>query len=343
MPIIKIYKEEYQNPKALDIGCGRGEFIEILIEQGFTAEGVDINQKLIEIAERKGLRVYCDDALSFLRKVQDGYYNLVSLIHVVEHLEFEYLFKLLREIYRVLSPQGCLIIETPYTKNIVLGTYNFWLDPTHLRPVNVKLVKAIGEYLGFVHIDFYPLQSIPPSELRDVRLLDAFMTTSPDVSMVLIKGESKGELLNQLIKVTESLRQRATVDLEQIIDIYDNKVRESFLYLELIKREFNSLKREFNSLKSQIESNSQLLNNIANIANEALARANSVVTSQFWRSYDKLRKLRKFLIRKKKEFSERILRKSQKLTNLSAKEEPLSIEEENLKRRLEFLRRRIRD
>lgn len=241
-----------------------------------------------------------------------------------------------REIYRVLSPQGCLIIETPYTKNIVLGTYNFWLDPTHLRPVNVKLVKALGEYLGFVHFDFYPLQSIPLSELTEVRLLDAFRTTSPDVSMVLIKGESKGELLEQLINVTESLRQRATVDLEQIIDIYDLRGRERYEKLE-------SMYQVLECLKVQMDLQSKTLQNLSNIANEALARANSVVTSQFWRSYDKLRRLRKFLIRKKKEFAERILRKSQKFTNLSAKEEPLSIEEETLKRRLEFLRRRLRD
>lgn len=145
----------------LDIGCGRGDWLELLREEGIEAEAVDSNAVLVERCLRSGFKVAHSDALLHLRSLPDAALNAVSAFHVVEHLPFETLVNLLDEIHRALKPGGLLMLETPSPENLVVAASNFYSDPTHNRPVSAHTLKFILKERGF---DDIRLQFLHPVE-----------------------------------------------------------------------------------------------------------------------------------------------------------------------------------
>ncbi|MGC9144443.1 class I SAM-dependent methyltransferase, partial [Hydrogenobaculum sp.] len=117
-PLLKVYAEAYPSskPKALDIGCGRGEMLSLYKDYGFEAFGIDINKEFVEYTKSKGFDVTYADALDFLKSQEDNTYDIISLIHVLEHLEFEYAFELYKEVLRVLKPGGSFLVEFPFAE-----------------------------------------------------------------------------------------------------------------------------------------------------------------------------------------------------------------------------------
>lgn len=145
----------------LDIGCGRGDWLELLAGEAIEAEAVDSNNVLVERCRRSGLKVALSDALDYLRSQPDASLNAVTAFHVIEHLPFETLVSLLDEIRRVLKPGGLVMLETPSPENLVVAACNFYSDPTHNRPVSAHTLKFILMERGFEEIR---LQFLHPVE-----------------------------------------------------------------------------------------------------------------------------------------------------------------------------------
>jgi 2-polyprenyl-3-methyl-5-hydroxy-6-metoxy-1,4-benzoquinol methylase len=145
----------------LDIGCGRGEFLELLREKAVRAEGVDFNRVLVERCREMGLEVAEAEALAFLRQRKANSYAVVSAIHVVEHLPFRALIALLDEVLRVLRPGGLAIFETPNPENVLVGSVNFYTDPTHRKPLPSPLMQFLVEMRGFCHVEVLKLHPYP--------------------------------------------------------------------------------------------------------------------------------------------------------------------------------------
>jgi len=124
----------------LDIGCGRGEWLELLKENNLNARGLDLNQVMVRMCRDKGLNVEEGEALSFLKSLPDSSLGAVTGFHLIEHYGFEFLVKLLGEILRVLKPGGIVIFETPNPGNILVGSCNFYIDPTHNKPLPSILI-----------------------------------------------------------------------------------------------------------------------------------------------------------------------------------------------------------
>lgn len=154
-------KEAGITNNVLDIGCGRGDWLELLAEEGVDAQAVDSNHVLVERCRKSGFKVAHADALAHLRSLPDASLNAVTAFHVVEHLAFETLVKLLDETRRVLKPGGLLMLETPSPENLVVAACNFYSDPTHQRPVSAHTLKFILEERGFERIR---LQFLHPVE-----------------------------------------------------------------------------------------------------------------------------------------------------------------------------------
>lgn len=133
----------------IDIGCGRGEWLDAVSNAGFKSLGIEANPIYASLCRGKGHEITQGDALEALRVIPSDTARLISLFHVVEHLEFEYLIGLLVEAHRVLAPGGRIVIETPNPDSIHVATSLFWLDPTHRRPVPHLLMELILEALAF--------------------------------------------------------------------------------------------------------------------------------------------------------------------------------------------------
>lgn len=230
----------FKNPSAVDLGCGRGEFLEVLLAGGFKAKGVDLDAGMLKACQELRLPAEKGDALALLAKLPKQSQVVVSAFHVVEHIPFEQLQTLVSEAYRVLKPGGIMILETPNPENITVATANFYLDPTHQRPIPPPLLSFIGEYAGFERVKTLRLQESP--ELREkvaVNLSDVLGGVSPDYSIVAQKAGSKktmsaldeafakdygltsGDLANRY----EESHQRALEEINQVKAATENELR----------------------------------------------------------------------------------------------------------------------
>jgi SAM-dependent methyltransferase len=133
----------------IDIGCGRGEWLEALRDNGFIGRGIDMNRVFVDACRRLGLEVIQGDAIDSLRAMHDGSVGAVTAIHVVEHLPFEHVITLLDEVRRVLRPGGLILLETPNPENLSVAHHLFYLDPTHRNPLPPEALRWIVEARGF--------------------------------------------------------------------------------------------------------------------------------------------------------------------------------------------------
>jgi O-antigen chain-terminating methyltransferase len=154
----------------LDLGCGRGEWLELLAEQGWHARGLDSNRVMVEECRQRGLAVSEGDVLAHLRSLPDASLGAVTAFHVLEHLPLEVLLRFLDETARVLRPGGIAIFETPNPENLVVGGCDFYRDPTHQRPLHPDTVQFLVEQRGLVRVEILrlsehriqdPLQLLP--------------------------------------------------------------------------------------------------------------------------------------------------------------------------------------
>jgi len=133
----------------LDVGCGRGDWLALLSEEGIVAYGVDIDERSIEEARSNKLDARLADAFAHLAQVPVGSLAAITAFHLVEHLSTDDLVSLLDLCYRALMPGGLLILETPNPENLVVGITDFYLDPTHRNPIPPPLLAFLTGTRGF--------------------------------------------------------------------------------------------------------------------------------------------------------------------------------------------------
>jgi len=157
LPFLEKAGVGFKDSPILDIGCGRGEWLELLKEKNLNATGIDINKIMVRTCRDMGLNVIDEDALSYLKTVKDSSMGAVTGFHIIEHYGFDYLVSLFKELFRILKPGGLVILETPNPDNILVGSCNFYLDPTHNKPLPSLLAKLLLEAHGFGHISIMNL------------------------------------------------------------------------------------------------------------------------------------------------------------------------------------------
>ena len=138
---------------AVDLGCGRGEWLSLMAAEGITGHGVEMDPRHVDECLRLGLDVRHSDALGHLRGLEDDSVGLVTAFHLAEHLPFDQLVELADQALRVLRPGGLLILESPNPDNLTVGASSFYLDPTHLRPLPPALLQFVVASRGFAGAD----------------------------------------------------------------------------------------------------------------------------------------------------------------------------------------------
>lgn len=190
LPFINQIQETHPNATALDLGCGRGEWLELLQDNQLSASGIDQDDGMLSACRSRGLNVQTGDAIAHLKSLPDDSLSIVSGFHIAEHLSLDDLQTLIKESLRILKPAGLLILEAPNTENLVVGTSSFYLDPTHRRPLPSALLSFLASHLGFARVKVLGAQeSVPLREEHGPTSLFAVLSgVSPDYAVIAQKG-----------------------------------------------------------------------------------------------------------------------------------------------------------
>tara|TARA_E500000331_G_scaffold101483_1_gene98364 strand:- start:852 stop:1961 length:1110 start_codon:yes stop_codon:yes gene_type:complete len=150
-----------RNPQAklLDIGCGRGEWLQNCRDNGFEVLGIDDNQDMVDFSQDLGLNAIKAEAKLFVKSCNSNSYDFITLFHVIEHLKDADFFSLMVECQRILKPDGLLLIETPNIDNIQVSTRTFYIDPTHINHINPDYVDFLLKRVGFYKSRYYFINS----------------------------------------------------------------------------------------------------------------------------------------------------------------------------------------
>ncbi len=143
--------------EVLDIGCGRGEFLELMREAGVPSHGIDLSRESVELCRQKGLQADVADLFAWLADLPEAALDGIFSAQVVEHLPPERLPDMIRLAASRLQRDGVLAIETPNPECLAIFASHFYLDPTHTRPVPHALLAFYMEEYGLGGIEVHRL------------------------------------------------------------------------------------------------------------------------------------------------------------------------------------------
>ena len=187
----------------VDLGCGRGEWLETMQEYGIHAIGVDTNPKSIEMCRVKQLTIVQNDIFDYLESLPDASVDGITSIQVIEHLSPTQLAKLVQLCREKLRTGGRLILETPNPGSLYTLARNFYVDPTHIRPVHPNWLKYLLESNHFTDVIIdYPSYSVIWDQIqpypitkenqedanRRIEALNTLVYGATDYAAICVKG-----------------------------------------------------------------------------------------------------------------------------------------------------------
>jgi SAM-dependent methyltransferase len=180
----------------LDLGCGRGEFLEVATRRGLSAYGVDSDEDAVRQCRELGLDARREDLFEHLRGLAPGSLGGVFCSQIVEHLPPDVLPDLMEEVARGLVAGGVAVFETPNPSSFATHVHSFWRDPTHIRPVPEAALALSARMSGLV-VESTVYSSLPPPQDR---LKPAFVESSdPGLNALVGAFNSMVEGLNDLL------------------------------------------------------------------------------------------------------------------------------------------------
>ncbi|HXI13828.1 MAG TPA: class I SAM-dependent methyltransferase [Thermoanaerobaculia bacterium] len=149
----------FEHQPVIDLGCGRGEFLQLCRTRGISALGFDSNERSVSDLKAAGLDVSLEMIPGCLSGIGDSSVGSIFASHVVEHLPFSELLTLFSSAARILKRGGLFMIETPNASSLFMAGSEFWRDPTHLAPRHAAALALIGREVGF---DVARVQTLHP-------------------------------------------------------------------------------------------------------------------------------------------------------------------------------------
>ena len=167
----KVYLPYFQGKQhVLDVGCGRGEFLDILREHGIPAKGIELSEEDVAYCREKVLDVERADLFTYLSSLPESALDGIFSSQVVEHIDPARLPEMIRLCASRLQSGGLLVLETPNPECLAIFASHFYLDPTHKRPVPSGLLQFYMEECGMGSIQVQRLSPAVDSfpEIREL-------------------------------------------------------------------------------------------------------------------------------------------------------------------------------
>jgi len=180
----------------VDIGCGRGELLELFRTNGITARGVDANPAMVDLCRSKGLDADVGDALRYLEARADGSLGGLAAIQVVEHFEPPYLAKFLEAAYHTLRPEAPLVLETINPSCWMAFFETYIRDLTHQRPLHADTLRYLVQASGFHDVDIRLRQPVADVDRLDRVSEDAIRKEAGDLAPLVTVLNAHADKLN---------------------------------------------------------------------------------------------------------------------------------------------------
>ncbi len=178
-----------QERKVLDLGCGRGEFLTLLAENGITAEGIDINEQMIDICRERNLNCSKADILDNLAESEEESLGGIFSSQVIEHMPPNYLKRVIELAFHKLAPSSFIVLETINPTSVFALVQIYYLDLSHQKPIHPQALKFLLENAGFEDVEIKL-----SSELREEKLQE--LPSANEESTILNRNVDK---LNKLL------------------------------------------------------------------------------------------------------------------------------------------------
>jgi len=244
-PLVFQFKMIYSDITALDLGCGRGEWLELLTNNDIKARGIDLDDGMIKVCKNLNLNIQKDNAIDYLKEQKDESFVIVSAFHLVEHISFEDLQTLVQEALRVLKPGGLLIMETPNPENIKVSTEYFYLDPTHIKPIPSQLLSFLSEHYGFYRSKILRLQEHKKLLNQEkISLYDVISGVSPDYAIVAQKEAPKEVLHN----FDDFFNKDYGLSLIRLSNKFENRLSEMESKIYQLEQKISLVEANYNAL-----------------------------------------------------------------------------------------------
>jgi SAM-dependent methyltransferase len=153
----------------VDLGCGRGVLLRLLAERGVPAYGVERDARLLEHCRAAGYDVRGEDVIEHLERMESAAVDGIFAGHLVEHLPYAGLIRLLRLAALRLAPGGILVFESPNTTSLLVLSHSYFRDPTHRMPLHPETYRFLAESCGFESVELE--YTYPAPEEHRLRLL----------------------------------------------------------------------------------------------------------------------------------------------------------------------------
>ena len=182
----------------LDVGCGRGEFLALLRDHGIAARGVDTNAEAVEGCRERGLEATRSDALGYLRTLADESIGGLFSAQVVEHLEADYLMRMLGDAHRALRPGSRVVLETinPASWSAFFSAY--LRDVTHRHPLHPDTLAYLLRAGGFVDVSIVYRSPVPDAARLQRAAVDPALAATPAGGAVCVLADTLNQHADRL-------------------------------------------------------------------------------------------------------------------------------------------------
>ncbi len=187
--LIDLYIRNNKKISLLDIGCGRGEFLQRWNKRIPNSIGIEQDKNMINLCESLGLNILKGEALEILYSLESSSISLITIFHMIEHIESKKLTLLLEQCHRVLKDDGIFIMETPSIDNLLVSSKLFYIDSTHINHINPDRIIFDIECAGFIKANYYFINGGPLQEASSLKLTRVLNGVAQDLSIIACKSQ----------------------------------------------------------------------------------------------------------------------------------------------------------
>ncbi len=190
----KVYLPYFRGKKGkiFDFGCGRGEFLRLLKEEGIPGYGVDRVDEYAITGGLYGIDVSVGDAFAALEQASEPLGG-VFCAQVIEHIGFRNIQRLCKLAYDKLEDGGCIVLESVNPMCISVFANSFYVDPTHDKPVHPLMVQYLLKSIGFKDVQLvlpdHTLEPLPKIQGEGIDNLDEVNRAIERVSHLLFGSQ----------------------------------------------------------------------------------------------------------------------------------------------------------